>query len=258
MEVERFKHRQVPQVGRGGGSPAPARTIGRVGKMSRKGGYGLKKRKCSPTDVRMLRTDDQTTWPTFFIFISSHHWFPLVTASPPHSSRTHPMASGSRDARSSARRRRPRHSELMATPARAELLSPSRAHDQGGGARRRTGCGSLRSSPVHGLRLPVELAWRGSRFPKAVSPPPRDWGQSPLQLGVGAPDGAGRCSLWPERTCVRATASARSSPSAASARSSQVVKASLLAVKCESSPAARGAAPPRLVGGASGGSHGGQ
>jgi hypothetical protein len=37
-----------------------------------------------------------------------------------------------------------------------------------------------------------------------------------------------------------------------------VVKASLLAAKCESSPAARGAAPPRPGRGASGGGHGGQ
>jgi hypothetical protein len=37
-----------------------------------------------------------------------------------------------------------------------------------------------------------------------------------------------------------------------------VVKASLLAVKCESSPVARGAAPPRPGGGASGGGRGGQ
>jgi hypothetical protein len=98
--------------------------------------------------------DDQTTGPTFFIFISSHHWLPLVTASPPHSSRTHPTTSGSRDAQSSAPRRRPQHPELMATPARAELLSLSRARGQGAGARRRTGCGSLWSSCGAGAASP--------------------------------------------------------------------------------------------------------
>jgi hypothetical protein len=98
----------------------------------------------------------------------------------------------------------------------------------------------------------------GSCFPKAVSPPPCDQGRSPLRLGVGAPGGAGRCSPWPERTGVHATASIRSSSAATFARSSPVVKTSLLAVKCESSPAARSAAPPRPGGGASGGGHGGQ
>jgi hypothetical protein len=39
----------------------------------------------------------------------------------------------------------------MATPARGELLSPSRARDQGGEAHQRAGCGSLRSSPAREL-----------------------------------------------------------------------------------------------------------
>jgi hypothetical protein len=123
--------------------------------------------KCSPTYVRTLQTNDANGR----VHLSHLYLFPtavfystllLVTASPPHSSRTHPAASGSRDARSSAGRRRPRCPELMATPMRGELLSPSRARDQGGGARRRAGCGFLRSSPVREL------------LPKVVLPPPRD------------------------------------------------------------------------------------
>jgi hypothetical protein len=105
--------------------------------------------------------------------------------------------------------------ELMATPAHGELLSLSRVAELAG-------------------------ARAAELLPKAVSPPPRDQGQSPLRLGAGAPPAAwaaaphGRSSPWPKRTGLRMAASARSSP---------VAKAPLPAAKHESSPAAQGATP---------------
>jgi hypothetical protein len=123
--------------------------------------------------------------PTFFIFISSHRWLPLVTASPPHSFRTHPTASRARDARSSARRRRPRHPELMATPARAELLSLSRARGQGGGACRRTGCGSLWSSCGAGSASPRPCPHLRTTRGGA----PRGWEWEPPAARAAAPCG---------------------------------------------------------------------
>jgi hypothetical protein len=109
------------------------------------------------------------------------------------------------------------------------------------------GCGSLWS-----LRGAGAASSRPSPHLRATR------GGAPCSWEWEPPGGAGRCSPWPERTGVRAAASARSSPAAASAQSSSVVKASLPAVKRESSPAVRGAAPPRPGGGASGGGHGGQ
>jgi hypothetical protein len=140
----------------------------------------IHEQKCSPTYVRTLQTNDANGRAHLFhlyLFPTIVFWSTLllVTASPPHSSHTHPTTSGSRDARSSARRRRPRCPELMATPMRGELLSPSRARDQGGGARQRAGCGSLRSSPVR------ELLPQG-RLTASARP-----GVEPLAAGSGSP-----------------------------------------------------------------------